>query len=78
MINYKSLIKSQEWLDVKSIFNSELIDKPLGIKTEGKSIEMIALEVRASQLACEKVLKIIKKVERLGNKEILNKVESWK
>ena len=77
-MNYKSLIKSQEWQDVKSIFQAELIDKPLGIKTEGKSIEMIALEVRASQLACEKVLKIVKKVERLGNKEVFNKTESWK
>lgn len=78
MINYKSLIKSQEWLDIKSIFKSELIDKPLSIKTDNKSIESIALEVRASQIACEKVLKIIKKVERAGAKDIFNKTESWK
>ena len=78
MINYKALIKSKEWQDVKSIFNSELVDKPLSIKTEGRSIEMIALEVRASQLACEKVLKIIKKAERLGNKESLTEIKSWK
>ena len=67
-MNYQSLIKSAEWLEIKEFIKSEIIDKPLDIKTDGLSAERIAVEVLASQLATKKVLKVIAKMERLGNK----------
>jgi hypothetical protein len=39
------------------------------------SNDRIALEVRASQLAGEKIKKMISKFERMGGKEIVNKEE---
>lgn len=70
-MNYQSLIKSKEWLEIKEFIKSEIIDKPLDIKTDGLSAERIAVEVLASQLATKKVLKVIAKMERLGNKIVI-------
>ena len=73
-MNYQSLVKTKEWLEIKDFIKSEIIDKPLDIKTDGLSSERIALEVLASQMATKKVLKVIAKMERLGAKiEIENK-----
>ena len=69
-MNYKSFIKTQEWIDLKGFFKDEIIDRPLDIKTDF-STERIALEVRASQLATAKVLKAIRKFERLAGKELV-------
>ena len=70
-MNYQSLIKSKEWLEIKDFLKSEIIDKPLDITTDGLSAERIAVEVLASQLATKKVLKVIAKMERLGNKIVI-------
>lgn len=70
-MNYQSLVKTKEWLEIKDFLKSEIIDKPLDIKTDGLSSERIAVEVLASQLATKKVLKVIAKMERLGNKIVI-------
>jgi len=73
-MNYQSLVKTKEWLEIKDFLKSEIIDKPLDIKTDGLSAERIAIEVLASQLATKKILKAVAKMERLGAKiEIENK-----
>ncbi len=73
----KSLVKSQEWQELKEYFNSEILDKPLTIKTDGMDADRIAIEVLASQLSVKKIINAIRKLERIGNKEIA-KTESWK
>lgn len=70
-MNYQSLVKSKEWLEIKDFIKSEIIDKPLDIKTDGLSAERIAIEVLASQIATKKVLKVIAKMERLGSKMVI-------
>ena len=72
-MNIQSFIKTAEWQEIKSFFKGELLDKPLNIKLDGMSNDRIALEVRASQLAGEKIKKMISKFERMGGKEIVNK-----
>jgi hypothetical protein len=67
-MNYQSLVKTKEWLEIKDFLKSEIIDKPLDIKTDGLSAERIAIEVLASQLATKKILKAVAKMERLGAK----------
>ena len=67
-MNYQSLVKTKEWLEIKDFIKSEIIDKPLDIKTDGLSAERIAIEVLASQLATKKILKAVAKMERLGAK----------
>ena len=71
-MNFQSFIKTGEWQEVKAFFKDEIIDKPLDIKTEGLSAERIALEVLASQLATKKIIKLINKIERLGNKTVID------
>lgn len=73
----KSLVKSQEWQELKDYFNSEIVDRPLTIKTEGMDANRIALEILSSQLAVKKIVNALKKLERIGNKEVA-KAESWK
>ena len=70
-MNYQSLVKTKEWLEIKEFIKSEIIDKPLDIKTDGLSAGRIAVEVLASQLATKKVLKVIAKMERLGSKIVI-------
>jgi hypothetical protein len=70
-MNYQSLVKTQEWLEIKDFIKSEIIDKPLDIKTDGLSADRIAIEVLASQIATKKVLKVIAKMERLGSKIVI-------
>ena len=67
-MNYQSLVKTKEWLEIKDFIKSEIIDKPLDIKTDGLSADRIAIEVLASQLATKKILKAVAKMERLGAK----------
>lgn len=60
----QNFIKSQDYLEMKQYLLSSFVDKPLSIKTEGKDDRAIAIEVRASQLACDKLIKGFKKFER--------------
>jgi hypothetical protein len=65
-MSIKSLIQTEDWNEIKAFTSAEIIDKPMSIKTDGKSIESIALEVRASQIAVEKIKKAFKKLDRLN------------
>lgn len=71
----QNFIKTAEWKEIKDFFKGELLDKPLNIKLDGMSNDRIALEVRASQLAGDKVKKMISKFERMGGKEAISKEE---
>lgn len=65
----KSFLDSEDWKEIKLYLVSELADKPLDIKTEGKTAEQIAIEVRSSQIASEKIVKVIRKLERKATQE---------
>ena len=58
-------IKTPLWQEVKSIMLSAISDNIADIDTN-KTSEMIALEVKAMELANKKVKKAIQKVERLA------------
>lgn len=64
MINFEG----SEWKEIEAYLKAELLDKPLDIKTEGKSAEEIALEVRALQIANQKINKLIVGTKGLSNK----------
>jgi len=63
-------IKTPLWQEVKSIMLSAISDNIADIDTN-KTSEMIALEVKAMELARSKVKKAIQKVERLARTEII-------
>jgi len=66
----KSFIQSKDYQEFKEILNSELVVKPLDIKVKDTD-KSIALECRASQIAAEKILKVIKTFEDSIQKEYL-------
>ena len=63
-------IKTPLWQEVKSIMLSAISDNIADIDTN-KTSEMIALEVKAMELARNKVKKAIQKVERLARTETI-------
>jgi len=69
-MNIDAFLKSSEWQELKQFFFEEFLDKPLKIKTDGKSIEKIALEVMASNIASKKLALAIKKFERMAKPQI--------
>ena len=76
-MNYASIVKSQEWKEIKEYLTSEIIDKPFSIKTNGLSAESIAIEVRASQIAIEKIIKAMRRLERKGKQDEVIKPKSY-
>jgi len=64
----KSFIQSQEYQELKSILEEELVNSPIKLKTEGKTNEMIAREITAHELAAKMIKKVISSVERQSNK----------
>ena len=63
-------IKTPLWQEVKSIMLSAISDNIADIDTN-KTSEMIALEVKAMELARNKVKKAIQRVERLARTETI-------
>jgi len=62
-MDINSFIKSQDYQEFKSFMLAQFVEKPLKIKTEGKSNEVVAREVETSNKAAEKLLKGFKKFE---------------
>ena len=60
----EQFIKTKEWTELKEVMRNEFANTPLKIKTEGLTAEQIAVEVRGSQIAYEKLDKFIKKLDR--------------
>jgi hypothetical protein len=71
-----NLIETKDWQDLKDLLKEEFELKPLSIKTDNMSAEQIAIEVRASQIANERINKFIRKVQAKAKSDI--KKESWK
>jgi hypothetical protein len=63
------LIKTQEWSEIKALIYGSLKDDVASIKTDGKTSEVIALEVIGMKLANDKIKKAIIKVERQAKLE---------
>jgi hypothetical protein len=71
----EQFIKTKEWTELKEVMRNEFANTPLKIKTEGLTAEQIAVEVRGSQIAYEKLDKFIKKLDRQA--KLSTKKESW-
>lgn len=73
----KGFIESTEYQEFKSILTDVLQNKPINLKTEGKTNEMIAREVTAYEIAAKMVERAIKRFERQVGTPI-KKEESWR
>lgn len=65
-MSIKSFVKTEDWNLIKDFITNEIQNKPLSIDTKDKTPEMIAVEVRASQIAVEKIHSVVKKLELIG------------
>ena len=75
----KSIVETPAWQEIEEFFKEEFLEgkKPLNIKTEGKSAEMIALEVMARNQAAKNVNNALTKLRRIAS-SVDEKKESWK
>ena len=75
MINVYNFITKTDYPEFKKMMLQEFLTKPLDIKAT--STAAIALEVRASQIAIERLTRAFKAFEGLSKPELKDK-ESWK
>lgn len=66
-------IKTPLWQEIKRIMKEAIKDDITSIKTDGKTADMIALDVKSMELANKKFLKAIMAVERRGKIDASNK-----
>lgn len=71
----KDFINTTDWEELKQILKDEFELKPIAIKTENMSAEQIAIEVRASQLAQDKMNLFIRRLQAKLKREAK---QSWK
>lgn len=67
-MNVATFITKTDYPEFKQFMLDEFVTKPLDIKAT--TIEEIAIEVKASQIAIEKLLKGFKKFESMAKMEI--------
>lgn len=77
MKGIKNIIKTDSWQVVEKMLKEELIEKAINIKTEGKTADVIALEVMAMERASKIVNNFLKKLKRIASMEEL-KEQSYK
>lgn len=71
----ENLVKTQDWQDLKDLLKEEFELKPGDIDSNLSS-EQIATEVKALNIARDRVNKFIRKIQAKAKKDI--KTESWK
>jgi hypothetical protein len=74
-MNVQNFITKTEYPEFKKMMLQEFITRPLDIKAT--TSEGIAIDVRASQIAIEKLIKAFKVFESLAQPEVKEK-GSWK
>lgn len=60
----KAFLESREYQEFKTLLTDTIQNKPINLKTEGKTNEMIAREVTAYEIASHLIEKAIRKFER--------------
>ena len=71
----ENLVKTQDWQDLKDLLKEEFELKPGDINSN-LSNEQIATEVKALNIARDRVNKFIRKIQAKAKQEL--KKESWK
>lgn len=74
-MSLQNFVNTTDWDEMKQVLKEEFEVKPLSIKTDNMSAEQIAIEVRASQIAKERMDKFIRRLQAKLKRE---SKESWK
>lgn len=75
----KSLVESSAWEYVEAMFRDEVMEgkKPLNFKTEGKTPDLIAIEIIAREKAAKIVDSVLRKLRAIKGEQGYTK-ESYK
>ena len=75
----KSLVDTQAWNYIEEMFRDEILEgrKPINFKTEGKTSDIIAIEVIAREMAAKIVDKTLRKIRAIKAEQEFEK-ESYK
>lgn len=72
----RTFLENEHYLTFKQMLIDELMLKPVKIKTDGKTNEILARELNAYEIASKSVEKTIRKFERQTLSDV--KETSWK
>lgn len=72
-----SFLQTPEYQEFKQLLKDELQNKPLNLKTDGKTNEMIAREVTAYEIASKAVDRALKRFERQATNDTTTKPQSF-
>ena len=75
----QQIVSQTGWQYIEDLFKEEVLEgrKPINFKTEGKTADLIAIEVIAREQAAKIVDKVLKKLKRIASVDELTK-ENWK
>ncbi len=76
----KQITDQKGWEYIEDIFKEEILEgkKPLNFKTEGKTADIIALEVMAKEKAAKMVISALAKIKRIKNEDKITEAKDWK
>lgn len=71
----KSIVSSEAWVFIEEYFKDEILEgkKPINFKTEGKTADIIAIEVMAREKASKIVVSALNKLKRIGSEKVYEK-----
>jgi hypothetical protein len=75
----KNIVEQEGFKYIEQVFLDEILEgkKPINFKTEGKTSEMIALEVMAREKASKMVTNVLSKLKRIKYEDKVEK-KDWK
>lgn len=75
----QQIVSQTGWQYIEEVFKEEVLEgrKPINFKTEGKTADLIAIEVIAREQAAKIVDRVLKRLKRIASVEELKK-EDWK
>ena len=64
----RQIVQTPSWSYVEEVIREELLEgrKPINFKTEGKTSEMIAIEVMAREMSAKIIDKALKRIKIIG------------
>lgn len=74
---FEKLIELSEYTELEKFIRAEIVDKPILMNFDNKTAEMIAIEVRACELAAKKIDKVLRKIRTISQKKT-TEIQSWK
>lgn len=64
-MSIKSFLEQPDWIEIEAMLLEEFCNKPLKLKTDGKSNETIASEIKGLEYSAKAIKRFIAKIKRI-------------